>query len=295
MFNFLTFFIYCFPFIVSLYFPESNSSEIKQKGKFTCTGNLISDSLSMEEENDILAFDASFGYLNISELNTRKTSTETLQTNLIIPTNEEKTVYLNGVLKIKGGIVYNSENDNIVNLNNNQMGNSFIQMTSFFVNEIKQWRAINIDNSLREINEQLNNKILKDNSDLIEVKKILKFENLNDNLEKIEIELNFNFIEKILANNQVTYIKILNEYYWINNHILEETQNDEKNKLIQCSTKSSEHISIHINYNYIQNNKLEIIFGTKINDKNLLKEKIKYCNAEEKDLISFSNLEILVR
>jgi hypothetical protein len=136
MSKYIIFFICFSPLIFSLYFPESNSTNIKQKGKFVCTGNLISDSLTMTEEKDILTFDASFGYLNISELNTRKTSTETLQTNLIIPNNEEKTVYLNGILKINGGVTYESESDDNVNLINNQKGFSFIQMTNFYVNEI---------------------------------------------------------------------------------------------------------------------------------------------------------------
>ena len=297
MSKYFIFFICFSPLILSLYFPESKSKNIKQQGKFICTGNLISDSLTMKEKNDILTLDASFGNLNISKLNTRKTSAETLQTNLIIPDNEEKTVYLNGILKINGGVTYESENNENENLMNNQKGFSFIQMTNFFVNEVKQWRAINIDNNLNEINDKLNNEILSENSnsDTIEFKKVFYFDNFIEQLEKIEIELNFNYIEKIISNNQVTYIKIKDEYYWINNHNLEETQIDERNKLIQCSTKSTDHISIHINFSLIKEKKLEITFGTKITDKKLLKEKIKYCNKKMGNIISFSDLEILVR
>ena len=297
MSKYFIFFICFSPLILSLYFPESKSKNIKQQGKFICTGNLISDSLTMEKENDILTLDASFGNLNISKLNTRKTSAETLKTNLIIPNNEEKTVYLNGILKINGGVTYESESDDNVNLINNQKGFSFIQMTNFYVNEIKQWRAINIDNNLKDINDKLNNEILSegDNDDKIEFKKVFNFDNFFDQLEKIEIELNFNYIEKIISNNQVTYIKIKDEYYWINNHNLEDTQSDERNKLIQCSTKSTDHISIHINFSLKKEKKLEITFGTKITDKKLLKEKIKYCNKKMGNIISFSDLEILVR
>lgn len=138
--------------------------------------------------------------------------------------------------------------------------------------------------------------LITKNKDALEVEKIINIVELISkqkklNFESLMFELNFKFMS-LLWNNSTAYLKINEDYYWMEHHDWESTD---------CSINYwTNPIRFIIKKEQIKNDQIKITFGIKANLN--VEKKIKEINncgfslekfdVENKNIIEFSDLNI---
>lgn len=305
-------------YAVSAQINQGKDKSLTQNGLLNCTNSVRANLLETTLLNDITLNEAVFNSVSLGSITTNKANINTLITSKIIAKNDQETLYINSLLKVKGKVIYEQETQSESESDltqksfdkNEKPATSFVQLSGVTINNIHQWKQIESDIQLGDVNSKLNAFIV---SNLLEKKNNVRFETektislfkdrnialMNVDVRHYKIEMTFHF-DSLLWNGHKAYIKINNDLYWLDNHQWKSIPLS----LEDCAKEGNywqKQIKMIIPSKYIKGNSAQMKFGLMLSDKtNSINSLLSQCQiilskVQDREIIYYDNIFISIK
>lgn len=297
---------------------QSKSKSLIQNGQLTCTDTVKANLLETTLKNDIIINRAEFSSVSLGSISTNRANIKSLITSKIIAKNDQNTLYINSLLKVKGKVIYDQDAQSISNTNSDSSAKiseevnatnptSFVQLSGITVNNISQWKQIRTNIPLGDINSKLNaflisNMIHKEKTLRLETEKTITIFNDKDielDVNHIKIEMTFYF-NSFLWNGHKAYIKINNDLYWLDNHKWKPIAFS----LDQCEKDNNywqTQIKMIVPTKFIKGNTASMLFGVIMLESNdsinslLTQCQVIFSKLQDRNIMYYDNIAISVK